>query len=67
MVYLEMSYLTQSKFSTTMILDILPVITVFRSPWMTTKINGVATDLFCTGVIDHPISMILNQGPKTLI
>ena len=22
--------------------------------WMTTKINGVATDFFCTGVIGHP-------------
>ena len=22
--------------------------------------NGVATDLFCTGVIDHPGSMFLN-------
>ena len=30
------------------------VITVSRSTWMTTKINGVATDLFCTGVIGHP-------------
>ena len=29
------------------------VITVSRSTWMTTKINGVATDLFCTGVIGH--------------
>ena len=30
------------------------VITASRSTWMTTKINGVATDLFCTGVIGHP-------------
>ena len=30
------------------------VITVSRSTWKTTKINGVATDLFCTGVIGHP-------------
>ena len=29
--------------------------------------NGVATDLFCTGVIGHPEDMVLNQGPKTLI
>ena len=43
------------------------VITVSRSTWMTTKQNGVATDLFCTGVIDHPMGMILNQDPKTLI
>ena len=43
------------------------VITVFRSTWMTTKINGVATDLFCTGVIGHTEGMILNQDPKTLI
>ena len=26
----------------------------------TTKINGVATDLFCTGVIGHPGCMFLN-------
>ena len=30
------------------------VITVSRSTWMTTKINGVATDLFCTSVIGNP-------------
>ena len=36
------------------------VITVFHSLWITTKINGVATDLFCTDVIDHPVGMILN-------
>ena len=30
------------------------VITVFRPTWMTIKINGVVTDLFCTGVIGHP-------------
>ena len=30
------------------------VITVFRSTWMTTNINGVVTDLFSTGVIGHP-------------
>ena len=30
------------------------VIIVSRSTWKTTKINGVATDLFCTGVIGHP-------------
>ena len=28
--------------------------------WMTTKINGVATDLFCTGVIGHPGYNFLN-------
>ena len=39
---------------------IVLVITVFRSTWMTTKINGVATDLFCTGVIDHPKYNFLN-------
>ena len=43
------------------------VITVSRSIWMTTKMNGVATDLFCMGVIGHPVGMILNQGPKILI
>ena len=43
------------------------VITVSRSTWMITKINGVAIDLFCTGVIGHLVGMILNQGPKTLI
>ena len=31
------------------------------------KNNGVVIDLFCTGVIGHPVGMILNQGPKTLI
>ena len=37
------------------------VITVPRSTWRTTKNkNGVATDLFCTGVIGHPGSMFLN-------
>ena len=36
------------------------VITASRSTWMTTKINGVATDLFCTGVIGHPGCMFLN-------
>ena len=29
------------------------VITASRSTGVTTKINGVATDLFCMGVIDH--------------
>ena len=32
----------------------LAVIMVFRSTWVTSKINGVAIDLFCTGVIGHP-------------
>ena len=37
------------------------VITVSRSTWMTTNIkNGVAIDLFYTGVIDHPGHMFLN-------
>ena len=31
------------------------------------KNNGAATNLFCKGVIGHPVGMILNQGPKTLI
>ena len=31
------------------------------------KNNEDATDLFCKGVIDHSVGMILNQGPKTLI
>ena len=35
------------------------VIMVFRSIWMTTKINGVVTDLFCTGVIGHPRHVFL--------
>ena len=38
---------------------ILIVITVSRSTWMTSKINGVAIDLFCTGVIDHPRCNVL--------
>ena len=36
------------------------VITVSCSTWMTTKINGVATDLFYTGVIGHPKYNFLN-------
>ena len=36
------------------------VITVSRSTWMTSKINGVVTDLFCTGVIGHPEYNFLN-------
>ena len=36
------------------------VITVSRLTRMTTKINGVATDLFCTGVIGHPGHVFLN-------
>ena len=36
------------------------IITVSRSTWMTTEINGVATNLFCTGVIDHPGCVFLN-------
>ena len=36
------------------------VITVSRSTWNTTKINGVAIDLFCTGVIGHPRCMFLS-------
>ena len=36
------------------------IIMVSRSTWMTTKINGIATDLFCTGVIDHPAYNFLN-------
>ena len=43
------------------------IITVSLSTWMTTKINGVATDLFCTGVIGHLVGMVLNWGPKILI
>ena len=38
------------------------VITISRSTWMTTKINGVATDLFCTGVIGHPDAYVLKLG-----
>ena len=36
------------------------VITVSRSTWMTTKINGIATDLFCTDVISHLGYIFLN-------
>ena len=36
------------------------IITVSRSLWMTKKINGVTTDLLCTGVIGHPGCMFLN-------
>ena len=36
------------------------VITVSRLTWMTIKINGVATDLFFTGVIGHPGYRFLN-------
>ena len=38
------------------------VITVSRSTWMTTKINGAAIDLFCTGVIGHLEYNFLNLG-----
>ena len=31
------------------------VITVSRTTWMAMKMNGVATDLFSTGVIGHPV------------
>ena len=36
------------------------VITVFRSTWMTIKMNGVTTDLFYMGVISHSGCMSLN-------
>ena len=36
------------------------VIIVSRSTWVATKINRVATNLFCTGVIGHPGYMFLN-------
>ena len=39
---------------------IIFVITVSCSTWMTTKINGVAIDLFCTGVIGHLGCKLLN-------
>ena len=42
------------------------VITFFRSTWMTIKTNGVATDLFCTGVIGHPGCMFLTRVLKPL-
>ena len=32
---------------------------IFRSTWMTIKINGVATNLFYTGVIGHPRCNVL--------
>ena len=40
------------------------VITISCSTWMTTKMNGVVTDLFCTGVIDHPGYMFFKLGTK---
>ena len=40
--------------------EVLSVITVSYSTWKTTKINGVAIDLFCTDVIGHPVDMVLN-------
>ena len=36
------------------------LITVSRLTWMTIEIKGVAIDLFCTGVIGHPVGMVLN-------
>ena len=39
---------------------IYTIIAVSRSTWMTTKINGVVIDLFCTGVIGHPRCMFLS-------
>ena len=48
--------------------NLLVVITVSRHDLDDHKNkNGVATDIFCTGVISHPVDMFLNQGPKTLI
>ena len=38
----------------------LTVIMVFRSTLMIIKINGVATDLFCIGVISQPGCVFLN-------
>ena len=38
------------------------VIMVSHSTWKTTKIDGVATDLFCTGVIGHSEYNFLNYG-----
>ena len=43
------------------------VITAYHSTWVASKINGVVTDLFCTGVIDHRVGLVSNLGPKTLI
>ena len=40
--------------------EMVIVITVSHSSWMTIKINGVATDLFCTGVIGHSRCVFLN-------
>ena len=41
--------------------DEMTVITVSHSTWEDyQKSNGVATDLFCTGVIGHPGHMFLN-------
>ena len=50
--------ITKSVFSLESLIEL--VITVFRSTWMTTKINGVATDLFYKGVISHPVGMVFN-------
>ena len=36
------------------------VVMISLSTWMTTKMNGVVTDLFCTGVIGHPEYNFLN-------
>ena len=36
------------------------LITPSRSTWMTTKINGAATDLFYMGVISHLVGLISN-------
>ena len=41
--------------------EMIPIfITIFHSTWMTTKIDGVATDLFCTGVIGHQEYVFVN-------
>ena len=36
------------------------VTTISRSTWMTTKIKEVAIDLFCAGVIGHPMGLVSN-------
>ena len=45
----------------TQLTDLTAVITISRSTWRTTKNKyGIATDLFCTGVIGHPGHLFLN-------
>ena len=54
------AYTLRNLYSIKLQRSLYGVITVSRSTWMTSKINRVPIDLFCTGVIGHPGYMFLN-------